>query len=122
MMKKFSDNTTQSDNLSGTTPDSMDSSGTKEVPVSRESSSQESKLRTIGSLAAGIAHEINTPTQYIGDNTRFLEDAFNELEGVLKIARDLALGDYGMEDSPDRIIEAVLELRRSAREIDFDYL
>ncbi|MBL4699698.1 MAG: PAS domain S-box protein [Phycisphaeraceae bacterium] len=38
------------------------------------------KLESIGGLAAGIAHEINTPTQYVGDNTRFLKDAFSELE------------------------------------------
>ena len=38
------------------------------------------KLESIGELAAGIAHEINTPTQYVGDNTRFLKDAFEELD------------------------------------------
>ncbi len=37
------------------------------------------KLESIGLLAAGIAHEINTPTQYVGDNTRFLRDAFSDL-------------------------------------------
>ncbi|RKZ06196.1 hypothetical protein DRQ05_05165, partial [bacterium] len=37
---------------------------------------QGQKLESIGRLAAGIAHEINTPTQYVGDNTRFLKDAF----------------------------------------------
>src|SRR5438067_5426927 len=34
------------------------------------------KLEAIGQLASGIAHEINTPTQYIGDNLHFLEDSF----------------------------------------------
>lgn len=37
------------------------------------------KLESIGELAAGIAHEINTPTQYIGDNLRFLEQGFADL-------------------------------------------
>lgn len=37
------------------------------------------KLESIGQLAAGIAHEINTPTQFVGDNTHFLKDAFDDL-------------------------------------------
>lgn len=41
------------------------------------------KLESIGQLAAGIAHEINTPTQYIGDNTRFLQDSFAGITRVL---------------------------------------
>ena len=44
---------------------------------------QAQKLEAIGHLAAGIAHEINTPTQFIGDNIRFLHDAFAGLKSVL---------------------------------------
>ncbi len=41
------------------------------------------KLESIGQLAAGIAHEINTPTQYVIGNARFLEEAFNDFLEVL---------------------------------------
>jgi len=48
------------------------------------------KLESIGQLAAGIAHEINTPTQFIGDNVRFLQESVGELLGV--VDRLLKLG------------------------------
>jgi PAS domain S-box-containing protein len=44
---------------------------------------QAHKLESIGQLAAGIAHEINTPTQFIGDNIRFLKESFNEVLDLL---------------------------------------
>jgi two-component system, NtrC family, sensor kinase len=49
------------------------------------------RLESIGQLAAGIAHEINTPTQYISDAAHFVRDALGELVGLLD--RHLALAD-----------------------------
>ena len=41
------------------------------------------KLESVGRLAAGIAHEINTPIQYITDSVNFLQSAFDELLTVV---------------------------------------
>lgn len=50
---------------------------------------QAQKLESIGQLAAGIAHEINTPTQYIGDNARFLLTAFQDLARLVQQFQEL---------------------------------
>lgn len=44
---------------------------------------QAQKLESVGRLASGIAHEINTPMQFIGDNVRFLKDSFQEIQALL---------------------------------------
>ena len=44
---------------------------------------QANKMESIGTLAAGIAHEINTPTQFVGNNLRFLQDSFSDITEVL---------------------------------------
>lgn len=50
---------------------------------------QSSRMASVGQLAAGIAHEINTPTQYIGDNLRFVGESFADLKEVFQVTDDL---------------------------------
>ncbi len=75
------------------------------------------KLESIGELAAGIAHEINTPTQYIGDNLHFLSTAFEGLGQALAAtdaeARRLA-GAAG-----DTAALETLDAARAAADVDF---
>ncbi len=68
------------------------------------------KLESIGQLAAGIAHEVNTPAQYVGDNLRFLQDSFTELDALL--ARLEAI-----RDAPDP--RAALASAMAGTELDF---
>lgn len=43
------------------------------------------KMESVGQLAAGIAHEINTPIQFVGDNVRFLADAFEDINSLMAV-------------------------------------
>jgi PAS domain S-box-containing protein len=47
------------------------------------------KMESIGQLASGIAHEINTPTQYVGDNLQFLGESFEDLTLLLETIGEL---------------------------------
>jgi PAS domain S-box-containing protein len=44
---------------------------------------QAQKMEAIGQLAAGIAHEINNPIQFVGNNTTFLKGAFADLTRLI---------------------------------------
>ena len=48
------------------------------------------KLESIGQLASGIAHEINTPIQYVGDSVRFTRDAHQDLAEIIAAYAELA--------------------------------
>jgi two-component system NtrC family sensor kinase len=73
---------------------------------------QAQKLESIGQLAAGIAHEINTPIQYIGDNAKFLEDAFRDLVGLVgtEEATGLKSTDVDVEYLKEEIPKAIEQL------------
>jgi two-component system NtrC family sensor kinase len=70
------------------------------------------KLESVGRLASGVAHEINTPIQYVGDNLRFLQDSWRDVLRMLGVCGPLFAGT-------DTDVAAV---RTVAAEIDIDFL
>jgi two-component system sensor histidine kinase TtrS len=76
------------------------------------------KLESVGQLAAGIAHEINTPTQYVGTNIDFLEDGFKDVVTLIDAYQRLLVAVKNNNVNPALIREAEEGLEAA----DWDYL
>ena len=80
--------------------------------------SQSQRLESIGQLASGVAHEINTPVQYVGDNVRFIQMHFPKLMSV--VARFAEQMDPNAPRIPWEQRRAEIDLMMA--ELDFDFL
>jgi two-component system, NtrC family, sensor kinase len=78
---------------------------------------QAHKLEGIGQLAAGIAHEINTPTQFVSDNLTFLRDSWGSMHALLERYR------AALRDNADALSPTVAaSLGEVERNLDLDFI
>ncbi len=78
---------------------------------------QEQKLESVGRIAAGVAHEINTSVQFISDSVRFVRHALRDVPHALADYRALAAGVLSGRD----VTEAAKKANETDEAADVDY-
>jgi signal transduction histidine kinase len=76
------------------------------------------KLEAVGRLASGIAHEINTPAQYVGDNIVFLQSAVADITTILQQHAALIEKCRGIPE----LKAEIAKLQEIQEKLDLDYL
>ena len=76
------------------------------------------KMESVGQLAAGMAHELNTPLQFVGDNINFLKSSFEDIDTLLN-AVDLLLSKCRDDQQHLDQVQSIEQIRD---QIELDYL
>ena len=82
---------------------------------------QAQKLESVGRLAAGVAHEINTPVQFVSDSVSFVREAMDDLSDIVDKYRELRnatqSGDLGAG-----VAAAAKAAEEAEDDVDLDYI
>ena len=76
------------------------------------------KLESVGRLAAGVAHEINTPVQFVTDNVQFVRTSLTDIAAVIHAYRGL---QHTVQSAGD-IAAATLRVGEAETAADLDYV
>jgi histidine kinase len=79
---------------------------------------QAQKLESVGRLAAGVAHEINTPVQFVSDSVTFVRDAMADVFAVLAEYQQLP----ALIDDPAALAAATGRARQAEQDHDLAYV
>lgn len=80
---------------------------------------QAEKMESIGQLASGIAHEINTPIQYVSSNIEFIHDATTEIQTLLSHILQLVASAQEKGELDPRFVKSIEDYFNTA---DWEYL
>jgi signal transduction histidine kinase len=84
---------------------------------------QAQKLESVGRLAAGVAHEINTPVQFVSDSVSFVREAMDDLSEIVDKYRELrSAAEKDPAHTADHVAAAAKAAEEAEDDADLDYI
>ena len=83
---------------------------------------QAQKLESVGRLAAGVAHEINTPVQFVSDSVSFVREAMDDLSQIVDRYRELRTATENSDGQGANVAAAAKAAEEAEDDVDLDYI